>query len=77
LVLQKIIADRGRKVSIKSQSSAGFAINNSGHVTGYSATIGNGAQHAFFYDGSTMQDLGTLGGSESFGTSINASARPF
>ena len=33
------------------------------------------ASHAFLWDGTTMQDLGTLGGSYSGGLAINASGQ--
>ena len=57
-----------------------FAINDAGFVTGNSqikSTVG--AVHAFIYDSSGfhigpfwgMRDLGTLGGSYSYGTFIN------
>ena len=42
--------------------SFGVAINASGQVTGHADTAG-GAAHAFLWDGTTMLDLGTLGGS--------------
>jgi len=48
-----------------------YGINNSGQVTGYSFTNG----HAFLYSGGTMTNLGTLGGSESWGESINNSGQ--
>ncbi|MGB5605512.1 MAG: hypothetical protein WBN51_03265 [Gammaproteobacteria bacterium] len=38
----------------------GYGINDSGEVTGISRNI-HGFTHAFLYDGTTMQDLGTLG----------------
>ncbi len=57
-----------------------FAINDAGFVTGYAQiTSKAGAVHAFIYDSrglqvgpSGMRDLGTLGGSYSYGTFINA-----
>ncbi|HXI63845.1 MAG TPA: hypothetical protein VNH14_05005 [Gemmatimonadales bacterium] len=42
-----------------------LAINARGQVTGF------GASHAFLWDGRALSDLGTLGGSTSFGTTIN------
>ena len=42
--------------------SVGFAINDSGQVTGTADTADGAADHAFLWDGTTMQDLGTLGG---------------
>jgi probable HAF family extracellular repeat protein len=50
-------------------ASAGLAINNSGHVTGW-ATKAGGGQYAFLYDGA-MHDL--LGTSPSAGQGINDS----
>ena len=38
------------------------AINDSGHVAGYSQTNGSGPEHAFLYRDGTMTDLGTLSG---------------
>jgi probable HAF family extracellular repeat protein len=53
--------------------SFGYAINDSGEVTGASHTTGNGALDAFLYNGTTMLDLGRFGQDESFGYGINAS----
>lgn len=47
-------------------------INGSGQVAGFSATS-SGANHAFFYPGTTIQDLGTLGGSSSAASAVNGS----
>ena len=56
--------------------SEGFAINDSGHVTGYFVRDAPN-NHAFLWDGSTMQDLGALGGPSfySFGLAINDSGQ--
>lgn len=48
--------------------SAAFGINNSGQVTGLDGAV---LHHAFLYSGGTMHDLGTLGGNNSQGHSIN------
>ena len=40
-------------------------------MTGSAYITGNSARHAFLWDGNAMQDLGTLGGTESFGGDIN------
>jgi probable HAF family extracellular repeat protein len=53
-----------------------LAINNRGQVTGSSSTAGD-AEHAFLYTGTpgrggAMADLGTLGGTYSYGFAINA-----
>jgi probable HAF family extracellular repeat protein len=67
------------------QNSRGFGINNAGQVGGFSeiapgAPFGDTAYHAFRYDGTpgsggVMRDLGTLGGRESFGGSVNDAGR--
>ena len=44
--------------------SCAYGINNSGQVVGSAETSG-GADHAFLYSGGSMQDLGTLGGTNS------------
>ena len=52
-----------------------LALNESGQVTGYSATNGGRVPHAFLWrnDGTAMVDLGPRAGKASFGRSINAS----
>ena len=42
---------------------------------GFSSATGNTASHAFLYSGSTMTDLGTLGGTDSNANAINASGQ--
>jgi probable HAF family extracellular repeat protein len=56
-----------------------WGINDSGQITGWSETStiaasGLNAQHAFLYSGE-MHDLGTLGGDNSYGGSINVDDR--
>jgi probable HAF family extracellular repeat protein len=51
-------------------NSYGYAINNNGDVTGYAATS-DGSFHAVLWQGTAMTDLGTLGGSPSYGQAIN------
>ena len=46
--------------------TAGTDLNNKGQTTGTSS-LGGATQNAFFYDGTFLQDLGTLGGSGSIG----------
>jgi YVTN family beta-propeller protein/probable HAF family extracellular repeat protein len=51
--------------------SDGMDLNDSGQVTGVSATA-NGEDRAFLWNGITIQDLGTLGGTVSAGWAINS-----
>jgi len=55
--------------------SVGFAINNRDQITGASTCTVSDPElvvyHAFFWNGQTMQDIGTLGALESFGEAIN------
>ena len=44
-------------------SSRGDAINSAGQICGGSSIADSSEGHAFFWDGKTMQDLGTLGSS--------------
>ena len=61
--------------------SEGFDINDSGQVTGRAFIAGDAEVHAFLWDGTTMVDLGTLGGTDvpggtaSQGVAINASGQ--
>ncbi len=50
--------------------SIATALNDDGQIVGYSRVAGD-LNHAFLYTGSTMTDLGTLGGSESIAFAIN------
>ena len=68
--------------SLGGTESDGGAINASGQVSGSSLTTGDAAYHAFLWKPSTpngtsgtMHDLLTLGGTESFGGTINASGQ--
>jgi probable HAF family extracellular repeat protein len=63
-------------------NSYGYGINAAGQVTGASDTTGDAATHAFLWKpttpngtSGTMYDLGTLGGTESNGSAINASGQ--
>jgi len=50
-------------------NSYAYAINQNGDVAGYAAA--NGGDHAVLWQGTSMTDLGTLGGSTSYGQAIN------
>jgi probable HAF family extracellular repeat protein len=56
------------------KTSNAYGINDLGQIVGYSTTAPQGtqegAQHAFYYDG-TMHDMGTLGGDTSDAWNIN------
>jgi probable HAF family extracellular repeat protein len=47
------------------------AINDNGQVVGYRKNLDENTSHSFLYDGTTMKDLGTLGGYESQASAIN------
>jgi probable HAF family extracellular repeat protein len=49
----------------------GHSINDLGQIAGTAQMAGDSALHAFIYDGTTMRDLGTLGGLSSDGLGIN------
>jgi len=49
--------------------TAPLGINDKGDVVGYSLVAGN--PHAFLYSNGAIQDLGTLGGTQSTGFSVN------
>jgi probable HAF family extracellular repeat protein len=63
--------DNGKLTALKIGNSAmAHAINDAGSITGeFFATPGQ--FHAFLYRNGTVTDLGTLGGSQSFGNAIN------
>jgi probable HAF family extracellular repeat protein len=54
-------------------ASYGLAINVNRQVAGYAPTNGTSNNHAILYSGGTMQDLGTLGGTNAFAYGINDS----
>ena len=51
--------------------TGGSGINDAGNISGTSSTSDIFTQRAFFWNGTTMQDIGTLEGQSSFGTGIN------
>ena len=62
--------------------SSGSALNAGGQVAGSSYTTGDAAQHAYLWKptvsggaSGAMTDLGTLGGTQSFGNGLNASGQ--
>jgi len=51
-----------------------MSVNDTGQAVGYADNSKNGRPHAFLYSGSgPMQDLGTLGGTDSYAWDINSS----
>lgn len=56
------------------QRSVATDLNESGVVVGFSTT-NTGAEHAFAYDGTQMQDLGALDGSRSWAYGVNDSGQ--
>ncbi|MFH0965672.1 MAG: hypothetical protein V2A58_16870 [Planctomycetota bacterium] len=54
------------------RDSHAWAANASGEVVGWSSNVSS-QSHGFYWDGSTMTDLGTLGGSHSWAYDINDS----
>ena len=48
-----------------------YGLNNRGQVTGVMNIAGNQSRHAFLWNGEKLADLGTLGGSYSFPSTIN------
>lgn len=56
-----------------SGSSAAYAVNDGGQVTGYTRTQA-GVGRAFLYSNGVMQEIGSLGGT-SYGSAINAGAQ--
>lgn len=58
----------------KNLAAFGLSINNLGQITGYADPSSSSPyDHAIFYDGSTIRDIGTLGGNRSYGYGINDS----
>jgi probable HAF family extracellular repeat protein len=83
---QYSLTDLGTVAGPNSTFSNGRGINSAGQVTGvsdindfeYSGEDPDYAyyrEHAFLYSNGTMQDLGTLGGTFSYGNGINASGQ--
>ncbi len=65
------IRDLGTISTVESATSRTAMINSAGHVVGRSQTdilsaTGSRVTHAFLWNGSSMQDLGTLGASTNF-----------
>ena len=54
---------------------AAYAVSSTGGVAGSSTIADDSAMHAFFWTTSGLLDMGTLGGSDSFGVAVNASAQ--
>lgn len=55
--------------------SYGHAINDNGQIVGHSHVPDNSAVHAFFYDGTEMNDIGLLSEWDSYANDINNSGQ--
>jgi probable HAF family extracellular repeat protein len=54
------------------KGSSALSINNRGSIAGY-LVLTSDVEHAFFYSGGVITDLGTLGGNYSYGIGLNNS----
>jgi probable HAF family extracellular repeat protein len=54
-------------------NSFGYAVNNTGHVTGAAYNVAYAAPHVFFFNGSAAVDLGTFGGLAATALALNDS----
>jgi probable HAF family extracellular repeat protein len=57
------------------EHSSATDINDREQIAGFSSTDDRGYQHAFLITGDVMQDLGTLGGSQSWAQAVNDSGQ--
>jgi probable HAF family extracellular repeat protein len=55
--------------------ATGLGVNNEGWVTGFANLAGDENHHAFLWVNGVKTDLGTLGGPNSVGNSLNARAK--
>jgi probable HAF family extracellular repeat protein len=51
--------------------SRAYSINNAGQVVGVAVLSPFTPSRAFFFDGATTRDLGTIGGTDSYAFGIN------
>jgi probable HAF family extracellular repeat protein len=65
--------DNSLNAMVENHLSDAYGINDSGVVVGVMSMSLGGHRHAFRYTGSGLQDLGTLGGTNSAAREINAS----
>ena len=74
LPLQRLDDDRPGHTR-RNVTAVPMASTTAGRSWATAYTTGNAAYHAFLYSGSTMTDLGTLGGTFSYAYGINDSGQ--
>jgi probable HAF family extracellular repeat protein len=72
---QYVVTDLGTLGGTLNYSSFAFGVNTAGQVVGRSYDNTQSQSHAFLYNGGTMTDLGTLGGTSSSATGINSAGQ--
>lgn len=66
-----VMSDIGARLGGSLPNSYGFGINDLGHVTGTAYNNSYSVAHAFFYNGTTAVDIGSLSGQGANGSAID------